>query len=101
MTRYAPATSSDYAAFAKRVGNGQNAVWTRLAIISLRPPPPAPVAVIFGERRVMRAEAPIAPQSTANARFSRDTCTMAPMVEVVPPLSLAIGLQATANWVYA
>ena len=49
----------------------------------------------------MRAEALIAPQSTANARFSRDTCTMAPMVEVVPPLSLAIGLHATANWVYA
>ena len=49
----------------------------------------------------MRAEALIAPQSTANARFSRDTCTMAPTVEVVPLLSLAIGLHATANWFYA
>jgi hypothetical protein len=51
--------------------------------------------------RVMRAQAPIAPQSAANARFSRETFTMAPMVEVAPPLSLAGGVNATATCVYA
>jgi hypothetical protein len=51
--------------------------------------------------RVMRAQAPIAPQSTANARFSRETFTMAPMVEVAPPLSLAGGVNATATCFYA
>ena len=60
-----------------------------------------PGVVIFGEMRVMRAQAPIAPQSTANARFSRETFTIAPMVEVAPPLSLARDLNATATCVYA
>lgn len=60
-----------------------------------------PEAVIFGEMRVMRAQAPIAPQSTANAKFSRETFTMAPMVEVAQPLSLADGFYATATCIYA
>ena len=60
-----------------------------------------PGAVIFGEMRVMRAQAPIAPQITANARFSRETFTMAPMVEVAMPFSIATGLHATATCVYA
>ena len=60
-----------------------------------------PGAVILGAMRVMRAQAPIAPQSTANARFSRETFTMAPMVEVAPPLSLPNGFYATATCIYA
>jgi len=64
-------------------------------------PPSAPEAVNFGESRFKRAQQTIAHQSRAKATFSRITFTIAPMVELATPLSLADGLNATGTCVYA
>ncbi len=82
-------------------GSDQKAVRTNGARIFPGPPASASAVVIFGARRVMRAPAAIAPQSTANAKFSRETFTMASMVDVAAPLSAGRSPDATATCVYA